>query len=88
MTAAPQPYLDPPKRPAFALPVPPHGKRLISLAINESAFGASPRAFAAAQARLADLNRYPDPANPEEHDLQMDGNLHWCSAAGAADRAG
>jgi histidinol-phosphate aminotransferase len=63
MTTALQAYLDPPKRPAFALPVPPQGKRLISLAINESAFGASPRAFAAAQARLADLNRYPDPSS-------------------------
>ena len=63
MTAGPLPYLDPPKRRAFALPLPPHGKRLVSLAINESAFGASPRAFAAAQARLADLNRYPDPSS-------------------------
>src|SRR5262245_15207366 len=63
MTAHPQAYFDPPKRPAFALPVAPAGKRLISLAINESAFGASPRAFAAAQARLADLNRYPDPSS-------------------------
>jgi histidinol-phosphate aminotransferase len=63
MTSHPQPYFDPPKRPAFALPVAPVGKRLISLAINESAFGASPRAFAAAQTRLADLNRYPDPSS-------------------------
>ena len=63
MTARPQPYVDPPKRPAFGLPVPPQGKRLISLAINESAFGASPRAFAAAQTRLDDLNRYPDPSS-------------------------
>jgi hypothetical protein len=29
------------------------------------------------------LNRYPDPANPEAHDIRMDGNLHWCAAAGA-----
>lgn len=29
------------------------------------------------------LNRYPDPATPEEHDLRMDGNLHWCPAADA-----
>jgi histidinol-phosphate aminotransferase len=63
MTVHPQPYLDPPKRPPFALPVPPQGKRLISLAINESAFGASPRAQSAAEARLADLNRYPDPSS-------------------------
>jgi hypothetical protein len=29
------------------------------------------------------LNRYPDPAYPESHDINMDGNLHWCAAAGA-----
>jgi hypothetical protein len=29
------------------------------------------------------INRYPDPANPEPHDIHMDGNLHWCAAAGA-----
>ena len=29
------------------------------------------------------INRYPDPATPEEHDIQMDGNLHWCAAADA-----
>lgn len=26
------------------------------------------------------LNRYPDPAYPQEHDIQMDGNLHWSPA--------
>jgi hypothetical protein len=29
------------------------------------------------------LNRYPDSAYPEPHDILMDGNLHWCAAAGA-----
>jgi hypothetical protein len=29
------------------------------------------------------MNRYPEPANPEAHDILMDGNLHWCAAAGA-----
>src|SRR5262249_19866183 len=29
------------------------------------------------------LNRYPDPAYPEAHDIHMDGNLHWCPAKGA-----
>jgi hypothetical protein len=29
------------------------------------------------------ISRYPDPANPEEHDIHMDGNLHWCAAADA-----
>jgi hypothetical protein len=28
------------------------------------------------------LNRYPEPATPEAHDILMDGNLHWCAAAG------
>jgi hypothetical protein len=29
------------------------------------------------------MNRYPEPANPEEHDILMDGNMHWCAAGGA-----
>lgn len=29
------------------------------------------------------MNRYPDSAYPEPHDIQMDGNLHWCPAADA-----
>jgi hypothetical protein len=29
------------------------------------------------------INRYPDPAAPEAHDIHMDGNLHWCPAPGA-----
>lgn len=29
------------------------------------------------------LNRYPDPAYPEPHDIYMDGNLHWCAASDA-----
>jgi hypothetical protein len=28
-------------------------------------------------------NRYPDPAGPQEHDINMDGNLHWCPVSGA-----
>src|SRR5262245_21625173 len=27
-------------------------------------------------------SRYPDPAAPQEHDINMDGNLHWCAAPG------
>ncbi len=65
MTEKPHPYLDPPRRPAFALPVPPPGKRLISLAINESAYGASPCATEAAIARLSLPHRYPDPSSNE-----------------------
>ncbi len=63
MSERPRAYLDPPPRPAFALPVPPDGKPLTSLALNESAFGCSPRAIAAAEARQQTLNRYPDPAS-------------------------
>jgi histidinol-phosphate aminotransferase len=63
MVQKPHPYLDPPRRPAFALPVPPVGKRLISLAINESAYGASPFATEAAIARLSAPHRYPDPSS-------------------------
>jgi hypothetical protein len=29
------------------------------------------------------MNRYPDPAYPEPHDIQMDGNLHWSPAKDA-----
>ncbi|HVX10949.1 MAG TPA: hypothetical protein VHC22_07210 [Pirellulales bacterium] len=29
------------------------------------------------------LNRYPDSAYPQEHDIRMDGNLHWCPAGDA-----
>ncbi|MBM3971352.1 MAG: hypothetical protein FJ302_16060 [Planctomycetes bacterium] len=29
------------------------------------------------------LNRYPDPAYPEEHEIQMNANLHWCAAPDA-----
>jgi len=29
------------------------------------------------------VNHYPDAAYPQEHDIQMDGNLHWCPARGA-----
>lgn len=65
MSVKPTAYLDPPPRPPFAMPVPPPGKRLISLAINESPFGCSPKAVAAAAERAQSLNRYPDPASNE-----------------------
>ena len=61
----PRAYVDPPRRPAFALPVPPADKPLISLAINESPFGCSPRAMAAAEKRLKNPHRYPDPSSNE-----------------------
>ena len=65
MSERPRAYLDPPRRPAFAMPVPPGGKPLISLAINESPFGCSPKALVAAEARLTSLHRYPDPSSNE-----------------------
>jgi histidinol-phosphate aminotransferase len=65
MTDLPQAYFNPPRRLPFVLPRPPEGKRLISLAINESPYGCSRKAQAAAEHRLGDLNRYPDPASAE-----------------------
>ena len=41
----------------------PAGGRLIDLSLNESSYGASPQAIAAAQARCASPERYPDPAS-------------------------
>ena len=65
MTTLPHAYFNPLRRLPFALPTPPEGKKLISLAINESPYGCSRKAWAAAQARFGDLNRYPDPASAE-----------------------
>ena len=63
MTGPPKGYFETTRRLPFVLPAPPAGKRLISLAINESGFGASPHAAAAAKARADTLNRYPDPSS-------------------------
>lgn len=63
MIARPQAYFNPARTLPFVLPQPPAGKRLISLAINESPYGASPRALAAARARIEAPNRYPDPSS-------------------------
>jgi histidinol-phosphate aminotransferase len=63
VTARPHAYLDPPRRPAFAMPAPPDGKPLIGMAINESPFGCSPHALRAAQVRLKNPHRYPDPSS-------------------------
>jgi len=41
------------------------GSKLIDLSLNESSFGASPRATAAAKERSDRLMRYPDPASTE-----------------------
>src|SRR5262249_5555210 len=65
MTPLPEAYFNPPRRLPFVLPTPPQGKTLISLAINESPYGCSRKAQAAAEARLRDLNRYPDPASAD-----------------------
>ena len=65
MTTRPTAYFLPPPRLPFVLPKPPAGKPLISLAVNETAYGASPKAVAAAEARVHSPNRYPDPASNE-----------------------
>ncbi len=65
MTALPHAYFNPPRRLPFVLPTPPEGKKLISLAINESPYGCSRKAWAAAQARFGDPNRYPDPSSAD-----------------------
>ena len=65
MTTLPHAYFNPPRRLPFVLPTPPEGKKLISLAINESPYGCSRKAWAEVQARFGDLNRYPDPASAE-----------------------
>jgi histidinol-phosphate aminotransferase len=63
--ALPQAYFNPPRRLPFVLPTLPKGKKLISLAINESPYGCSRKAQAAAEARLSDPNRYPDPSSAD-----------------------
>ncbi|MFO1091431.1 MAG: histidinol-phosphate transaminase [Hyphomicrobiales bacterium] len=63
MTGCPTAYFNPPRRLPFIPPEAPQGKRLISLAINESPFGCSPRAAEAAAERLKQPNRYPDPSS-------------------------
>jgi histidinol-phosphate aminotransferase len=66
MTAAlRQAYFNPPRRLPFVLPTPPQGKKLISLAINESPYGCSRKAWAAAEARFGNPNRYPDPSSAD-----------------------
>ena len=65
MTTRPHAYFLPAPRLPFVPPTPPAGKRLVSLAVNESAYGASPKAVAAAEARIQAPNRYPDPASGE-----------------------
>jgi histidinol-phosphate aminotransferase len=63
--ALPQAYFNPPRGLPFVLPTPPTGKKLVSLAINESPYGCSRKAETAAQARMGELNRYPDPSSTE-----------------------
>ena len=63
MTTLPQAYFNPPRRLPFVLPTPPKGKKLISLAINESPYGCSRKAWAAAEERFGNPNRYPDPSS-------------------------
>lgn len=65
MTTLPHAYFNPERRLPFVLPTPPRGKKLISLAINESPYGCSRKAWTAAEARFGDPNRYPDPSSAE-----------------------
>jgi histidinol-phosphate aminotransferase len=65
MSMLPHAYFNPPKRLPFVLPTPPEGKKLISLAINESPYGCSRKAQAAAEARAGEPNRYPDPSSAD-----------------------
>ena len=65
MTTLPQAYFNPPRRLPFVLPTPPKGKKLISLAINESPYGCSRKAWAAAEERFGNPNRYPDPSSAD-----------------------
>lgn len=65
MTTLPHAYFNPPRRLPFVLPTPPEGKKLISLAINESPYGCSRKAWTAAEARFGDPNRYPDPSSAD-----------------------
>lgn len=65
MSTLPHAYFNPPRRLPFVLPKPPEGKKLISLAINESPYGCSRKAWAAAEARFGDPNRYPDPSSAD-----------------------
>ena len=64
-TTLPHAYFNPPRRLPFVLPTPPEGKKLISLAINESPYGCSRKAWAAAEARFGEPNRYPDPSSAD-----------------------
>lgn len=62
-TTLPQAYFNSQHRLPFVLPTPPEGKKLISLAINESPYGCSRKAWAAAEERFGNPNRYPDPSS-------------------------
>ncbi len=63
MSDRPHPYVPAAGGMAAVKVTPPPGGRLIDLSLNESSYGASPRAIAAAQARCASPERYPDPAS-------------------------
>ena len=64
MPDRPQPYI-PQIGVSVVRPTPPGPVIRHDLSLNESSFGASPRAIAAARARARRLERYPDPASRE-----------------------
>ncbi len=65
MRSAPFPYILAADGTAAVKATPPPGGQFIDLSLNESSYGASPRAIAAATARCADPARYPDPASTD-----------------------
>jgi histidinol-phosphate aminotransferase len=62
MSDRPQPYI-PQIAASVVRPTAPGAPVRLDLSLNESSFGASPRAIVAAQARARTLERYPDPAS-------------------------
>lgn len=62
MSDRPQPYI-PQIAVSVVRPTAPGAPVRLDLSLNESSFGASPRAIVAAQARARTLERYPDPAS-------------------------
>lgn len=63
MSTEPYAYVQATAGMAAVKVTPPPGGRLIDLSLNESSYGASPDAIAAASARCANPSRYPDPAS-------------------------
>ena len=59
----PRPYIPEIGRSVVKAPAAPPTRPLLDLSLNESSYGASPLAEAAAAKRVKRLHRYPDPAS-------------------------